>query len=137
MVKKEEKVKTLRETIQVDFNLEEGPCIMQGHRKLPNFIWCVPPTVLWGNICGEPCPQNSKGMHVQCFVVMMPANVDTLCSCVLKATEKVPELKLEAVAVHQKFHTILMQFSECHVLFDNTVLTQDDMRHLGKHLIVI
>ena len=48
-----------------------------------------------------------------------------------------PELKLEAVAVHQKFHTILMQFSECRVLNDSTVLTQDDIQHLGKHLIVI
>eukprot|EP00731_Ephydatia_muelleri_P034252 Em0052g16a len=65
-------------------------------------------------------------------VQVQPANVDTLCSCVLKATENVPELKLKAVAVHQKFHTILMQFSECHVLYDSTVLTQDDIQHLGQ-----
>eukprot|EP00731_Ephydatia_muelleri_P022828 Em0015g411a len=79
--------------------------------------------------CGR-APELSGNYYKR--VQVQPANVDTLCSCVLKATENVPELKLEAVAVHQKFHIILMQFSKCHVLYDSTVLTQDGIQHLGQ-----
>eukprot|EP00731_Ephydatia_muelleri_P038374 Em0736g4a len=116
----EEKVKTLRETIQMGFNLEEGPCIKGIESCLTSFGVCR--QRYYGGIF--------VGNHVH--KILKPANVDTLCSCVLKATENVPELKLEAVAVHQKFRTILMQFSECHVLYDSTVLTQDDIQHLGQ-----
>eukprot|EP00731_Ephydatia_muelleri_P029391 Em0020g1035a len=113
----EEKVKTLRETIQMGFNLEEGPCIKGIESCLTSFGVCR--QRYYGGIF--------VGNHVH--KILKPANVDTLCSCVLKATENVPELKLEAVAVHR---TILMQFSECHVLYDSTVLTQDDIQHLGQ-----
>ena len=34
-------------------------------------IGCVPTMVLWVNICGKPCPQNSKGMLAQRFMVMI------------------------------------------------------------------
>ena len=40
MVKKEEKVKTLRETIQMGFNLEEGPCIKGIESCLTSFGVC-------------------------------------------------------------------------------------------------
>eukprot|EP00731_Ephydatia_muelleri_P033241 Em0026g61a len=116
----EEKVKTLRETIQMGFNLKEGPCIKGIESCLTSF-----------GVCHQ---RYYGGIFVESHVhkILKPANVDTLCSCVLKATENMPELKSKAVAVHQKFHTILMQFSKCHVLYDSTVLTQDDIQHLGS-----
>ncbi|KAL5482018.1 hypothetical protein EMCRGX_G022297 [Ephydatia muelleri] len=109
-----------RVQVQMGFNLEEGPCIKGIESCLTSFGVCR--QRYYGGIF--------VGNHVH--KILKPANVDTLCSCVLKATENVPELKLEAVAVHQKFRTILMQFSECHVLYDSTVLTQDDIQHLGQ-----
>ena len=59
---------------------------------------------------GNRVSENSKGT---CFVVMIcnntswPAEVETLCSCISKATEYTPELNLKAEAAYQKSHTII------------------------------
>eukprot|EP00731_Ephydatia_muelleri_P014501 Em0008g221a len=50
----------------------------------------------------------------------------------VQATENTPELKSEAEAVYEIFHTIFTQFSECHVLYDSTVLTQDGIQKLDQ-----
>ena len=64
MVKKEEKVKTLRETIQMGFNLEEGHCI----KGIESCLVCAANGTmgeyLWGTM-------STKFMHAQCFVVMI------------------------------------------------------------------
>ena len=57
--------------------------------------------------------------------------MEVLCSCVLKATEHVSELKADANDIYLKFSTIMLKFSECHSLYDSTVHNTSTIQKLG------
>ena len=64
-----------------------------------------------------------------------PANVAALCSCVLTTAKDTP-IMADAYNVHSKFCTILLQFSECHSLYDCNTIKPDTIQRLGMCLLL-
>ena len=65
-----------------------------------------------------------------------PANVEALNSCILTTAQDTP-IMADACNVHSKFRTRLLQFSECHSLYDCNTIKPDTIQRLGKCLLLI
>ena len=136
---KENRITEIRNTVIKGFKIDEGPCIKRIQMCLNDIGVCH--QHYYGGIC--------VGNHVHSMLkvykavnsniiyesAFQPSNVEALCSCVLTTAQDTP-IMADAYNVYSKFRTILLQFSECHSLYDCNTIKPDTIQRLGKCLLL-
>ena len=92
--------------IETSFNLDDGPCIKSLQSCLKSLGVCRQ-RYFGGIFVGNHVHKILKVFFVP-YENAHQLNVEVLCSCVLKATEHVSELKADANDIYMKFSTIML-----------------------------
>ncbi|KAL5486675.1 hypothetical protein EMCRGX_G019186 [Ephydatia muelleri] len=68
---------------------------------------------------------------------LQPSNVDTLCESLLNIAQQCsPSLLSNARTVCEKYKQAFHRFANCHTLYNQGVLTQDEIKQLGHFRIL-
>ena len=70
------------------------------------------------------------------FATFVGKNTATLCSSVVEvAQQDVPHLVSLAKQIAAKFEKAFTLFGDCHAIYDSKIVTDDDIKTLGRYLI--